>query len=291
MATNLSNRRYQMVKFIRTAKEDPMVTFCRMALDTEYSDIPNNVTKFAKHIIMDTVGNIIGGSAMDGISQVVDMVKEKGGKPESFIPFYGGKVPASEAGMAIGPMSRAMDFAPIHPETMHNSEHTVPSLLAAVGLKKKVTGKEFITAFVLGQEILLRIGIAFRPSIGVTMGRSNGHYIFGSVACVGKLLDLSQEELENAEGIARQMTQPHDMAAFHPVTHMVKVHQGFICQDAINACILAKRGITGPRQEVLTGPRGYLGFAKWETRPRGTYQRPWRSMGDAERGVKAIPRV
>lgn len=255
------------MKFIPVGQEDPIVTFCRMVVDTKYEDLPSHVVNRAKQSILDITGVMIGGSAMEGIRPVVDLVKDKGGKPESTILFYGGKVPASEAALAIGPMSRAMDFAEIHPEGFHCTEHTVPALLAATGLKDRVTGKEFITAFVVGQEIMLRIGIAFNPSKAWTFGMTTGHYIFGSIAAVGRLIGLSQEELENAEGIGREMTQPHDTAMLRPATLMLKVHQGFIAQDAINACLLARRGVTGPRHEVLVGPRGYLTFPKWETDP------------------------
>jgi 2-methylcitrate dehydratase PrpD len=51
---------------------------------------------------------------------------------------------------------------------------------------------------------------------------------------------------------------------------MVRVHHGFTAQDAINACLLAKRGITGPRGEtsdVLVGRCGYLSIARWQTSP------------------------
>lgn len=257
-----------MPNFVSVGREDPMSTLCRMVIDTKYEDLPSNVVNCAKRSILDTLAVTIGGSAMEAIPAVVDLVKEKGGKPESVIPFYGGKVPASEAALAIGPMSRAMDMGDVHEEALHCSEYTVPTLLAATGLKDKVTGKEFITAYVVGQEILVRVGIAFKgASRGLPVGRSTGHCIFGSVAAAGKLVSLSLDELENAQGIARVMTQPHDSAMFHPPTSMVRVHHGFVCQDAINVCLLAKRGITGPRQEVLVGARGYLGFAKWETDP------------------------
>ena len=126
---------------------------------------------------------------------------------------------------------------------------------------RRVSGKEFLTAFVAAQETLIRIGIGYRGNIGVQRGRSNGHYIFGSVAGVGKLMRLDQEHLENAEGIGRNMTQPHDMATYHPITHMVKVHQGFIAQDAIQDCKFAKLGVTGPRNNVICGPMGYFGMA------------------------------
>ncbi|UCG65311.1 MAG: MmgE/PrpD family protein, partial [Deltaproteobacteria bacterium] len=166
------------------------------------------------------------------------------------------------------PMSRAMDLGDIHDEAGHCSEYTLPTLLAATGLKDRVTGKDFITAFVLGQEVLLRIGMAYKfLSRAFPMGRLNGDYVFGCVAAVGRLLGLSLEELQNAEGIISEMTQPHSAAMLQPITLIVRIHHGFVCQDSINACLLAKRGITGPREAVLSAPMGYLGFAKWETDP------------------------
>ncbi len=257
-----------MPKFVPIGQEDPMRTLCRMVANTRYEDLPNDVVNDTKRSILDTMAVTIGGSAMEGVPSVVELVKDKGGKPESIIPFYGGKVPASEGGLAIGPMSRAMDLGDVHEEAGHCSEYIVPALLAATGLKDKVTGKEFITALVVGQEVLIRIGMAFKVvNKAIPSGRHTGHYIFGPVASVGKLIGLSQEELENAQGIARGMTQPHDLAMYAPATLMVRIHHGFICQDAINACLLAQKGITGPRHEVLTGLRGYLAFAKWETEP------------------------
>jgi 2-methylcitrate dehydratase PrpD len=249
-------------------QEDPMTALCRMVVNTNYEDLPSSVVKYAKYSILDTLAIIIGGSGMDGVSAVVDLVKDKGGKPESIIPFYGGKVPASEAALAIGPMARAMDYGEVHEAAGHIAEYTFPALLAATGLKNKITGKEFITAYILGQEVSVRIGIAFqRETRGVPIGRGSGHTIFGCVAAIGKLLGLSFEELQNAEGIAAEMTQPHSLAMYKPGSLIVRVHHGFVCQDAINACLLARKGITGPLEEVLLGPRGYLKFATWETQP------------------------
>ena len=257
-----------MSKFVPVGREDPMSTLCRMVTGTGYEDLPAGVVAYAKRSILDTIAVTIGGSAMEGIPAVVEMVKSKGGKPESYIPFYGGRVPASEAGMAIGPMARAMDLGDVHEDAGHCSEYTVSTLLAATGLKGKVSGRDFLTAYVLGQEVLIRIGIAFHALSGAIIAhRGHGQCIFGAVASTAKLLGLGQEEMENAQGIAREMTQPQDSAMFHPATLMVRVHHGFVSQDAINACLLAGKGITGPREEVLGGTRGYLGFARWETSP------------------------
>ena len=260
-----------MKKFPRINNEDGMNTLCRMTTELEYDDIPKEVIEFAKDLILDTLGCMIGGHGQHPLPAIAKHVQEKGGVGEAYILFHGGKkIPAEEAAMAMGPMPRALDWAAIHPEAMHSVEHTLPPMLCALGYLdtvegRRVSGKEFLTAFVAAQETLIRIGCGFRGNIGIARGRSNGHYIFGSVAGVGKLLGLDQATLENAEGISRNMTQPHDMATYHPITHMVKVHQGFIAQDAIQCCKYAMLGVTGPRNNVICGPMGYFGMANWET--------------------------
>ena len=256
-----------MRKFEKIGNEDAMNTLARMAVNIKYEDIPAEVADFAKVLILDTIGCMIGGNDVHPIPTLVKHYQKKGGIEEAYIPFFGGKIPAEDAAMVMGPMTRAIDFAPIHPDAMHQTEHVLPPMLASLGLLDKVTGKDFITAFVAGIETMLRIGIGFNCNKAISIGRSNGHYIFGGVAAVGHLLGFNQETMENAFGIARQMTQPHDMAAFHPVTHMIKVHQGFIAQDVITCCKFAQLGITGPRVDVLEGPKGLLGMAAWEIFP------------------------
>jgi len=247
-----------MSKFTRVGEEDPMVTLCRMVVETKYEDLPTDVVEFAKKLILDTVGVTIAGSSQEIIPEIVDLVKEQGGKAESIIPFYGGKAPASMVAFAIGPMARAIDMGDVHEVATHTAEFVLPPLLAATGLKDKVAGKEFITAFVLGEEVLVRIGEASKVVELVGRGTDQGgHYIFGAVAGVGKLLGLSFEELQNAMGMTVAMTQAHDMNMFAEASHMVRVEHAFISQDAITICLLAKRAINGPHN-ILLGPKGYL---------------------------------
>jgi len=248
--------------------EDPTITLCRFAVETGYDGLPPDLVSFAKRHILDTMGVTIGGSSQEGISAVVDFVKDQGGKEESSIPFFGGKVPASSAALAIGPMARALDMADAHlgkPGVVdlvgHTSEYTIPALLGACGLKPQVSGKEFITAFAVGQEVLCRVGGSIRNSQlwalhgeGVDQG---GFYIYGAVAAVANLLGLNLEETIMAMGIAKGMTQPHDAKMYTPMTLMVRIHHGLVAQAGIICCLLAKKGITGPRG-VLLGKTGHI---------------------------------
>jgi 2-methylcitrate dehydratase PrpD len=248
--------------------EEPEVSLCRFVAETTYNDLPDYIIEHCKRSILDTMAVTIGGSSMEAIPELVSLIKDKGGKPESYIPFYGGKVPASEAALAIGPISRAMDFGDVHDEASHASEYILPALLAASGLRGQITGKEFITSFAVGKEVLVRIGVAFRALSGAApVGIGDGHFIFGSVMAAGKLLDLNLEELKQAMGVVRAMTQPLDAEMYRTGTLMTRIHHGFVTQDAINACLLVKKGITAFHKGILLGPKGYFGLAKWETYP------------------------
>ncbi|WP_440491052.1 MmgE/PrpD family protein [Serratia nevei] len=257
-----------MTKFLQQEGEDPIAPLCRMALRTQYDDLPAKAMAHVRHTLLDTMGVTIGGSAMDGIPAVVSLVKERGGDPQTPVPFYGGWVPANEAALAIGPMTRATDCGDQHEAAGHVTEYVLPTLLGALGLCGPVSGKTFLTAMAVGQEVLVRLGTAYRVISGaVKNNECGGHYIFGAVAAVGRLIGLTQEQLENAQGIARTMTQPNTMSIYSPATLMVRVHHGLVAQSAITCCQLALRGITGPRNEVLLGPKGYFATARWETDP------------------------
>lgn len=91
-----------MTRYEIQNSEDPMSTLCRMAVQTGYTDLPEDVVRHAKHTLLDCMAVMIGGSGMDGIPAIVEMVKDKGGTPQSVLPFYGGRVPATEAALAIG---------------------------------------------------------------------------------------------------------------------------------------------------------------------------------------------
>jgi 2-methylcitrate dehydratase PrpD len=248
-----------MTSFQRLADEDPMDTLCRMVVETQFDDIPREVREFGKKQILDIIGVAMGGSGMDGIADVVDYVRDQGGKAESHIPFFAGeKVPAAMAAFALAPMARAMDMGDTHHEAGHGAEYTIPTLLAASGLRK-TSGREFLTAFIVAQELMIRVGLGCSfKSIEQPGGSAGGHYIFGAVAAAGKLLGFDHKELMNALGIAKLMTQPHDASMYNEGASMIRFHHGFVAQDAINVVRLSRRGVTGPVQNFLAGEqRGY----------------------------------
>lgn len=73
-----------MPQFSRMGQEDPMSTLCRMVIETKYEDLPSDVVNYAKQSILDTTGIMVGGSAMESIPAVVNLVKDKGGQTRKY---------------------------------------------------------------------------------------------------------------------------------------------------------------------------------------------------------------
>lgn len=67
--------------------DDEMRLLCKMVLEAQYDDFPDQVVKRAKQAILDTLAVTIGGSAQEGINAVVELVKDRGGRPDSYLPF------------------------------------------------------------------------------------------------------------------------------------------------------------------------------------------------------------
>ena len=88
--------------------------------------------------------------------------------------------------------ANVLDFCDTHvPTAIHPTAPLAPALLALAELKP-VSGRDLILAFVLGQEVECRVGLAISPShynkgwhITATCG------VFGAAAGSGKLLALS----------------------------------------------------------------------------------------------------
>ena len=84
-------------------------------LETRFEDIDKDVLQNAKERIIDTVGCLIGGAGDPSNPELVKLMIDYGGKKESTILMYGGKVPAAHAAMVNSILCRSFDYEPVSP--------------------------------------------------------------------------------------------------------------------------------------------------------------------------------
>ncbi|MFH1933063.1 MAG: MmgE/PrpD family protein [Pseudomonadota bacterium] len=236
----------------------------RYVVKTKYEDIPGKVVNHDKNILLDSLGCILAGSSAPAIKEIVEVVREMGGKEESSVMVFGGKVPSMMAALANASIAQARDFDDTHDAAILHPHASVLSTALAVSEATGTSGKEFLTAVILGVEVECRIGVAIKTALSFTRTGTLGY--FGATAAAGKLLGLSQDELVNAFGIVYAQVSTTLQSVIDGAL-VKRMHPGFAGKAAILSCKLARKGITGCK-EVLEGEYGYLNLYE-----KGDYDR------------------
>lgn len=250
---------------VTTAVQDPAGELARMIVETPFESIPAEIVELAKQAIFDTLTVIIAGSSWQVSPQVVEQLTEWGGAPQSPILIYGTRVPAPPAAFANGVMARCIDMGDVHEAAGHLSEWNVPTMLAALGMtERKVTGREFITAYLAGCELGVRTIVAANgmdhTNDGI-VGEFHGPLI--AAASVSRILGLTVEETWNALGICYSVHGLSEIQKYPEGTQMVRVQHGFAGETAIKAVSLTQRGITAPKGIYMGYPGGVLRRIPW----------------------------
>jgi 2-methylcitrate dehydratase PrpD len=117
----------------------------------------------------------------------------------------------------------------------------------AVAEEMEVSGREFITAFVAGFEVLHRIGDAAREKsekLGFHAPGVTGP--FGAAIVAGRLLNLNAGQMTNALGIAGSLSSGLLEFAKSGGGTVKRLHLGHGTQSGVMAAMLARDGFAGP---------------------------------------------
>jgi 2-methylcitrate dehydratase PrpD len=226
-------------------------------VNTRYENLPQAAIEAAKKSTLDTLGVIISGTGAAGVKTLVDLIKEWGGKQESTILCYGGRVSAPNAAMVNGCMARAVDLDDIHDKAvLHASASIIPSAFAMAERVGGLNGKDFITAICLGVDLICRLGLSIKVSPLISgMSITWQTATFGAAAVASRIMGLDEEKMLNAMGIAYSMTSGNQQTLLDGAL-MIRIQQGIAAANGVLSAIFAEKGITGARN-VLEGKFGY----------------------------------
>jgi 2-methylcitrate dehydratase PrpD len=221
-------------------------------------DLPRHDVNIARNIVLTNLGAIVAGARAEGCQALVDLVREWGGKEEATVLVHGGKVPAHHAVLANSAMARALDIDDAMIPGMHVGASSIPTALAAAELAGGCTGKEFLAAIAIGQDIAARINLATTYEGSEPIWDATGVCgIFASTIAAGRILRLDSSQMWNALGLT--LTQPggESMQAIVDGSLAVRLFQGFVSKNGMLCARLAQRSFNGPRN-FLEGPWGYF---------------------------------
>ncbi|HZE46150.1 MAG TPA: MmgE/PrpD family protein [Xanthobacteraceae bacterium] len=231
------------------------------AAKLRYQDVPADVVQRAKDTITDAVGTIVFGYDLPWSRIIVAHARRSGPGGKSRILGLGGPlVQAPSAAFANGALAHAFELdnltkpgSGVHPGAI------LLSAGLAVAQERGLTGRDLLTAFIAGSEVMIRIGRATKhtnEARGFHAPGTTGP--FGGAVAAGKLLAFDAATMTNALGIAGSLSCGLLEFAKSGTGAMVKrLHLGRAAESGVLAASLAADGFTGP-QSVLEGEFGFL---------------------------------
>ena len=224
---------------------DAAAVFAKHVAGIRYEDLPARVVDITKKSILDTLGSIAGGTtAVPDVRKVVELVKEMGGKEESTIVGFGGKVPACMAAFANGAMGHGLNYDEHHPNSkVQICTSTIPAGFALAERAGHVSGKDFITAIALGNDLSARLGRAVSWKLEWQTSALLG--IFAAAATSTKLLGLNAEQISDALGIAFCQAGGSREMNTSPDSNLNGMYPAFSAKGGVLSALMAQKGIHG----------------------------------------------
>ncbi len=172
---------------------------------TNYEDIPSEVISVAKERLLDTIGAMIAGRAGWAYGDaLIEAVKPLGaGGSRVLGPDSESRFPAARAAMLDATFAHAIELDDGHTFAgVHAGAVVVPTALI-MGEELHATGKEILTAIVLGYEAVYRMAVAQSPElIDHGFHPSATCDTVGAMAVTGKLMKLDARQLANGLGMS-----------------------------------------------------------------------------------------
>jgi 2-methylcitrate dehydratase PrpD len=221
--------------------------------ETTYNDLPEKITIHVKRCILDWIGVAFAGCSDPASEIVIQLIKEIGGKEESTVIGEPLKNACINAALANGVTGHASELDDIHEESLvHPAAPVIPAALA-VAERIEASGKDLITAIALGYETEIRVGKALMPSHYDYWHPTGTCGTFGATATAGKLLNLDQDQMTHAFGIAG--TEASGLIESFG-TMSKPFNAGRAARDGVTAALLAEIGFTSSTS-VLDNVKGY----------------------------------
>jgi len=226
----------------------------RTVVATRWEDIPAPVRHQAKRSLMNFFAVALAGCRTGPVEIALRSLAEFSGGRQATIVGRPERIDALSAAFLNAAGANVHDFCDTHLRTViHPTAPVAPALLALAELRQ-VSGPDLLLAFILGNEIQARIGLAISPhhySQGWHITSTCG--VFGAASGAGKLLGLSEQQMVWALGIASTQSSGLCECLGTPAK---SVSVGNAARNGLWSALLAEKGFDGP-PEPLAGVQGF----------------------------------
>jgi 2-methylcitrate dehydratase len=230
-------------------------TLARYATSLKYEDLPPDVVRVAKRIIIDSIGCGIGAFSAETSQIANKLAAGVSAVRGATVMCSGVKTSPELAVFANGTMIRYLDFNDgyVSLASGHPSD-TIASVLSTAELMGR-SGRDLIMGTVLAYEVFCRVLDVFdsRP-LGLDAATVIG---LAATAAGGRMMGLTQQELVHAIGIYVVGGTTINQTRVGTLSNWKACASAESSRNAIFAVQLAQAGMTGPN-EVFEGRDGFF---------------------------------
>jgi 2-methylcitrate dehydratase PrpD len=215
---------------------------------TRFEDLPAAVVERAKLLTADLFGIVTAGNQSEELKVLAcsRLRSLQGGT--SWIIGTPHRAPAREAGFLNGVASTWHDFD--EGSTIaysHPGSQTIPAAFAAAQ-ELGVTGRDFLTALVMGYEACARVGMASKMRVSVHPHGTTG--TIGSAVAIARMLGFDEIRMQRVINIAATMAMTTNRQAMLDEATVRNVYSGHSAVGGATAVELVEDGFTGQRDGI-----------------------------------------
>lgn len=230
------------------------------ALNIRYEQIPKHVIEVQKYDLMDILGVMLGAVGLgEGCREIMRYIEatDKGG--ECTMIGTGRKASPESAALLNGALAHALDFEDSQDIAMqHPNSVPTPLVLTVADLVGGISGKELITAMVVGSDIACRLAWGLNEDLaryGWYMQPVHGS--MGAVFAGARLFGLTAEQTLDAIAINLYMCSGSAEAVNSEHSLIRVIRDGLGAKSAMFSLQLAKSGIMTRFDKAFEGKMGY----------------------------------
>ena len=216
-------------------------------VNTEYDQIPDQALDMAKVGFFDCIGVSLAGSQQAAGKIGAEWARSNAGKSEATVWGQGFKTSAHDAGLVNGTSAHALDYDDVTWGLIGHPSVSLTASTLAIGESIGASGRDVLLAYVIGFEVMAKIGRTTQPLHSQTAGWHPTSSIgsFGACAACCKLLGLNREQTAHALGMILSMTSGN-VINFGTMTK--PFHAGLAARNAIEAAQWSQLGFTATSQ-------------------------------------------
>jgi 2-methylcitrate dehydratase PrpD len=224
-------------------------------VSSRFELIPEQALNVAKGAIQDCVAVALAGARHPAGAIPAEWARKASSAGAATVWGQDFKTSAHDAALVNGTAAHALDYDDVTWGLIgHPSVSLVPSVFA-LGERINASGRDVLHAYVVGFEVMAKLGRTTQPRHSLDGGWHATGTIgaFGATAACCKLLGLDADATAHALGIAYSMTSGN-VSNFG--TMCKPLHAGLAARNAVEAALWAQAGFTS-LPHPFDGPRGF----------------------------------